>query len=237
MGINFNWTCPYCNHSSTITDSNCSDSLHTFNMGNKHGPLGIATKIITCPNDNCREYTITGELKRTKTISSKLGIQTELIGSPLMSWQLRPESFALQFPDYVPKPIKEDYEEACRIRELSPKASATLSRRCLQGIIRDFWGIRKSRLADEINALKENNNVDPITLKAIDSVRALGNIGAHMEKDINIIIDIEPNEAQLLLKLIENLINDWYIARHEKQLNFENIIRISKDKKGIKKSQ
>ena len=89
------------------------------------------------------------------------------------------------FPDYVPAAIRADYLEACLVRDLSPKASATLSRRCLQGMIRDFWGIKKARLIDEIEALKDKT--DELTWEAIDSVRSIGNIGAHMQKDIDLI--------------------------------------------------
>ena len=143
-----------------------------------------------------------------------------------------PSSHALQFPSFIPKAIIVDYEEACLIRDLSPKASATLSRRCLQGIIRDFWSIKKGRLVDEINAIEDK--VDPITWQAIDSVRSIGNIGAHMEKDIDLIIDVEPEEAQLLIGLIEILIKDWYIAKHERQKHLESIIGVAKDKKDMK---
>lgn len=55
-------------------------------------------------------------------------------------WHLIPPSGAKAFPDFVPAAIRADYEEACLIVDLSPKASATLSRRALQGMIRDFWG-------------------------------------------------------------------------------------------------
>lgn len=48
-------------------------------------------------------------------------------------------------------------------------------------MIRDFWGIVQSRLKDEIDALKDK--VDPETWQAIDVVREIGNIGAHVEKD------------------------------------------------------
>ena len=44
------------------------------------------------------------------------------------------------------------------------------------------------------------NSVD-----AIDAVRKIGNIGAHMERDINLIVDIDPNEAAILIGLIELL--------------------------------
>ncbi|WP_083803471.1 DUF4145 domain-containing protein [Sagittula stellata] len=58
-------------------------------------------------------------------------------------------------PSFIPTPIIEDYTEACRISLLSPKASATLSRRCLQGMIRDFCGIKEKNLFNEIEKLKE----------------------------------------------------------------------------------
>ena len=229
MAIKFNWTCPYCNRDSTITGNNYSASIHNFDDNNKDGHLGILTEAITCPNDDCKEYTITGTLKR-----ARYNPNLQLYGPALITWKMRPQSFAIPLPDYIPEPVKNDYEEACLIRDLSPKASATLSRRCLQGIVRDYWGIRKNRLVDEINAIKEK--VDPITWKAIDSVRSIGNIGAHMEKDIDLVIDVEPEEAQLLIGLIEILIKDWYIAKHERQKHLENIIGVAEEKAEQKKS-
>ncbi len=63
-------------------------------------------------------------------------------------------------------------------------------------MIRNFWGIAKPRLIDEVDALQDK--VDPLTWSAIDAVRRIGNIGAHMEKDIDLIVDVEPDEAELL---------------------------------------
>lgn len=145
---------------------------------------------------------------------------------------MHPLSSANQFPEYVPKVIRADYEEACSILNLSPKASATLSRRCLQGMIRDFWGISKSTLFEEIAALKDK--VPASQWQAIDAIRSIGNIGAHMQKDINVIIDVDPNEAKQLISLIELLIDKWYIARHDEEELFNNITSIA-DTKRIKK--
>ena len=116
---------------------------------------------------------------------------------------------------------------------LSPKASATLSRRCLQGMIRDFWKIKKSNLFEEINALKDKIPAD--LWKSIDSLRQLGNIGAHMEKDTNTIIDIDPNEAESLVKLIELLMKEWYINREERKELFSNIINTNQSKQSERK--
>jgi len=229
MSIRFNWTCPYCNRDATITDENFSQDIHFFDDNNKDGDSGLLTTVITCPNDECKEYTITGSLHSaywagTHKIKSEKRIQ----------WSLKPNSLAKQFPTYIPKAIISDYEEACLIKDLSPKASATLSRRCLQGIIRDYWNVKKGRLVDEINLIQDK--VDPITWQAIDSVRSIGNIGAHMEKDINLMIDVEPAEAQLLIGLIEILIKDWYIAKHERQKHLESIINVAGIKAEEKKS-
>ena len=221
----FNWQCPFCGNNSTITDQSRSAGSFNFNDGNKFDTQLIVTMTsIVCPNQECREIALHARFGKASIVSNSYRL-AELIDQ----WALRPSSLALNFPEYVPAPIRQDYEEACKIRDLSPKASATLSRRCLQGIIRDFKGIVKKRLVDEIDALKDE--VDPDTWAAIDAVRQIGNIGAHMEKDINEIIDVEPEEAQLLIELIEALIKDWYIARFKRQEHLAKIVAAAQSKK------
>ena len=228
MAQGFAWTCPYCNRATTITSENYSSTMQTFHDGNKDGLLGFVWSAITCPNPDCREYELRAQLYKATHSPS-----TRSIGDPLIEWQLRPQSSAKVFPPYIPAPIISDYTEACLIRDLSPKASATLSRRCLQGIIRDYWDIKKDRLIDEINALKDK--VDAQTWGAIDAVRKIGNIGAHMEKEINLLVDVEPRESQLLIGLIEILLKDWYVARHDREEHLKSIIGIAEDKATAKK--
>ncbi len=71
--------------------------------------------------------------------------------------------------------------------------------------------------------------------KALDATRKLGNIGAHMEQDIDKIIDIEPYEAESLIQLIVFLINEWYINWLESELLLEEIVAISEGKKNCKR--
>ncbi len=153
-------------------------------------------------------------MSATLNDSSRGSNHNEVIGPVVQHWNLIPESRARTFPPYIPAVVLDDYREACLIRDKSPKASATLSRRCLQGMIRDFWKVKPGRLVDEIDAIQAM--IDPVTWGAIDALRRLGNIGAHMEKDINLIVDVDPDEANLLIELIETLLTEWYVNREER---------------------
>lgn len=95
-------------------------------------------------------------------------------------------------------------------------------------MIRDFWRVNERNLFEEINAIE--GRVDSHTWKAINGVRSVGNIGAHMEEDINVIVDVEPNEAAALIRLIEILIKDWYIAKHEHEKDLTSVIDIANQK-------
>ncbi|EPM7558075.1 DUF4145 domain-containing protein [Enterococcus faecium] len=150
--------------------------------------------------------------------------------------RFQPKNGAKVFPDYIPKAIRTDYEEAYGILDLSPKASATISRRCLQGMIRDFWNISgKRNLKDEIDAIEDR--VDPDVKLVLDSLRQLGNIGAHPEKDINLIVDIEPGEAKTLIKFIEYLFEEWYVKKQKTKEMMDTIKRINNDKQTLRQSK
>lgn len=233
----FPWTCPFCHRDTTIVKSNTTSTIHFhFIGGSNNEGIGILTNIIQCPNPNCSEYAVTAAMYKAKWKMLSYGRESvrseEVVGEPLCTWQLRPSSSAIPQPEYIPKAIREDYKEACAIVELSPKAAATLARRCLQGMIRNFWGIKGKNLQDEIDQLK--GKVENSTWNSIDAVRKIGNIGAHMAKDVNLIIDIEPDEAQLLIQLIEYLFCAWYVARHEREEQDARLLKIVEEKESLR---
>ncbi|MDP8267523.1 MAG: DUF4145 domain-containing protein [Candidatus Tenebribacter davisii] len=230
--MGFVWTCPYCNSKTTIKGDNLRISKYDMTLNNADGIKQFTTKWIICPNDECNKFTLTAFLHNLVE-SSVIGYyeQKELLNT----WNLIPGSYARVYPNYIPEALIKDYQEACLIRDLSPKASATLSRRCIQGIIRDFWKITKSRLIDEISELEDK--IDSLTWKAIDAVRKVGNIGAHMEKDIDLIIEVDPKEAELLINLIELLFEEWYIKKRERELKLKSIVKIAQNKTDQKKGK
>lgn len=226
--MNFNWRCPFCSQNATIGNANYTVDDVDFKHGYKDGEQSIRVKVIVCPNNECRQAEIVAsQLQRTLR-------NHEWHYSRLKEWKLTPDSNARPFPDYIPPPIIQDYNEACLILTRSPKASATLSRRCLQGMIRDFWNIKEATLFKEIDAIKDS--LDPETFDAIDSLRKLGNIGAHMEKDIDTIIEVDEDEAELLVQLIESLFEEWYIKRHQRQEKMARIKAVAAEKDAERKA-
>ena len=231
MKIPFLWTCPHCGRDTTITDSNLVTGNVVNHIQNADGYQRLSVRFIVCPNPDCRKYTLSCDLVRHDVVvrNSSLEYQLPIRARRAKKWNLIPPSTAKVFPDYVPSQIRKDYEEACLIVDLSPKSAASLARRCLQGMIRDFWGVEnKPTLYAEIEAIKEK--VDSLTWEAIDGVRQIGNISAHMENDVNLIIEVDANEAKQLIRLIEILIKDWYINRAERQANLSSVKKIA-DKK------
>jgi Domain of unknown function (DUF4145) len=219
----FNWTCPYCERDTTIDTTTIAFREDSW-LESSDGLLVFVGRFICCPNPSCTRITLLASLFKGKRIGTEINRTDEIVGE----WQLVPPSSGRRFPDYVPAPLLADYHEACSIRDLSPKASATLSRRVLQGMIRDFFGVSEGRLVDEIKAIRDR--IDPLTWQAIDALRKIGNIGAHMEKDINVIVDVDPGEADRLIWLIERLIRDWYVTRHEREKNLREIAEIGDSK-------
>jgi hypothetical protein len=240
--IGENWKCPYCGHAQVLDRKRVYQHWYPLHVaGWKSGSdpfLGISS--VVCANNGCKELSLSADLANGAHSPASGDIK---ITAVLQTWVLLPPSSAKPQPDYIPAPIRDDYYEACAIRDLSPKASATITRRCLQGMIRDFCGISKPRLIEEIKELRtrvQNGNappgVQPDTVEAIDHVRGIGNIGAHMEADINLIIDVDSDEAQILIGLTELLFDEWYVARESRTKRLDQLKSIAEDKEQKKLS-
>jgi hypothetical protein len=207
------WTCPFCGRFTTINSENRTWDHAAVNHRSKHGKLAVHVTSTTCPNPACKELAMEVAVRTIPKDSTQFGIT-------LLSKQLWPEANVMVVPDHIPIPesIKKTYREACLVAAISGAASAALSRRCLQGIVRDFFDIPKNRRGDlgaELAFVKDQ--IDPQVWDDIQAVRAVGDIGAHMDKNVDVIVDVEPREADLLIKLIEELFKGWYIDRERRK--------------------
>ena len=78
----------------------------------------------------------------------------------------------------VPKHIKQIYEEAAMIQEISPDAFAVQIRRALEAICGDR-GVEQRNLQGSLKTLSERGEIPPVLAEFTDVLRLLGNIGAH----------------------------------------------------------
>jgi hypothetical protein len=125
-------------------------------------------------------------------------------------------TFRRPTPHEVPANIRQDYEEAWSVLPTSNKASAALSRRCLQAVLREK-GYAHRDLAKQIDALL--NEPDPAKAiptavrHAVDAIRNFGNFSAHPITDQTTlqILEVEPGEAEWCLEILDEMFDHYYV--------------------------
>ncbi|WP_338497595.1 DUF4145 domain-containing protein [Delftia tsuruhatensis] len=115
-------------------------------------------------------------------------------------------------PKEVPAEIAEDFDEACLVLQMSPKASAALSRRCLQAVLRAN-GYPQHDLAPAIQAALNSRTLPAALADNLDAVRNIGNFAAHPMKDkqTDTVLPVEPHEAEWNLDVLEGLFDHYYV--------------------------
>jgi Domain of unknown function (DUF4145) len=123
-------------------------------------------------------------------------------------------------PPEVPAPIANDYQEAALVLLFSPKASAALSRRCLQAVLRNAGYVQRD-LAVQIDAVL--NETDPKKVlptgvhNTLDAIRNFGNFSAHTITDLTTlqIIDVQGYEAEYCLDILDAIFDHYYVRPKE----------------------
>lgn len=121
-------------------------------------------------------------------------------------------------PDVTEK-FAQDYKEACAVISDSAKASAALSRRCLQNILRECAKVKPQDLNNEIEEALSSKQLPSHLAKGIDAVRTIGNFAAHPIKSTSTgeIVEVESGEAEWLLDILEGLFDFYFIQPAELQ--------------------
>lgn len=116
-------------------------------------------------------------------------------------------------PKEVPAEIVEDYNEACLVLVDSPKASAALSRRCLQNLLRRAAGVKPGDLIEEIQQVLDSGKLPQGLADNIDAIRHIGNFAAHPNKSKSTgdVVPVEPHEAEWNLEVLESLFDFYFV--------------------------
>ena len=232
MPDGFNWTCPTCARHTTITSPNVkakSMGLIT-NASPDDAGVHVRAVLIDCPNQDCQAQSFKIQVRRAVRDRHHSDIpdldSTRSVG--VGEFTFLPTS-AQPLSRWAPSQVSEDYNEAYLIRALSPKASATLARRALQGMIRDFFQLPKlPTLHLELKAIEEK--CEPEIFSAMMAMKSVGNIGAHPGREASLMVDVERGEPEALLDLIHLLDQEWYITRAEKAKRVERMRSIGASK-------
>jgi hypothetical protein len=113
----------------------------------------------------------------------------------------------------VPKELADDFNEAAKVLPHSAKASAALSRRCLQHLLH-LQGFKNGNLSIAIE--KAILTLPSHLSENLDAVRNIGNFAAHPAKNKSTgeIVNVEPHEASWNLEVLESLFDHYYVRPH-----------------------
>lgn len=184
----------------------------------------------TCPAcKNFNLFLVNGEMTGIQT----QGRSITTVYQQITIWPRR--SGRPPCPPEVPSYIAEDYNEACAVLHVSPKASAALSRRCLQNVLRDAAKVKHSHLAVEIQEVLDSGQLRSDVAEVVDAIRHIGNFAAHPTKSTNTgeILPVEEHEAEWNLEILELLFRDYYVEPTTRKKKLE---ALNEKLKGIKTS-
>jgi Domain of unknown function (DUF4145) len=133
---------------------------------------------------------------------------------------------ARPLPAEVPDPYRIDFDEAVAVFPLSPKASAALSRRNLQAVLRDKANTASKDLFDQIEEVIASGKLPSHMADGLHAVRNIGNFAAHeiKSKTTGAIVDVEAGEAEWNLDVLESLFDFYFVepqkaAKRKAELN------------------
>lgn len=232
------WICPHCGTTATLQapDIAQGEAFAIPATAKDEEAICIRWNAIKCPSSACGKFVFdvaaifgTAQYYMVAGRKSRSGKAEPDRKRPVGIGKVRFEPRVGQpLSNHVPQAVIADYEEACLIKDLSPKAAATLCRRALQGMVRHRWSVSKNRLAEELKAIKDQ--CDPDLYNAMMSLKAVGNIGAHPERDVDVIVEVEEGEVDSLLELLSILDKEWFVARAARNASLASVVALGVSK-------
>ncbi|WP_202976811.1 DUF4145 domain-containing protein [Candidatus Oscillochloris fontis] len=209
--------CPYCGILFSLDGVNADHSFPKFSSFHPYRRVPSKSDNTTT-DDLAKKYSITSHrcpdckkpIMWLNEIEGDLGAEERKIISTTL---LFPKFPVKQIPIEIPEKFAVDFREAHDTLSVSAKASAALSRRCLQNLIREQEGITEKTLFSEVDKLIKSNKLPKHLAKDLDSIRQIGNFAAHPMKDTNTgeIVEVELGEAEWTLEVLETLLLFYFV--------------------------
>jgi len=199
----------------------CNISIHkSFNehwINSSHSEyesefFGYCLSYMICPE--CKKPIIELSMGNAKyQPPSGLDCYTQWFTDPPETIVMNPKFNCVKVNKLVPDKYAKEFIEAANTMQISPKASATLSRRLLQMVLQIELKIKKKSLDLEIQEYEKRQGVSSEFIELLQLLRQVGNFGAHPKKVENAseIVEIEEGEAEILLAIIEKLFDEVFV--------------------------
>jgi hypothetical protein len=115
----------------------------------------------------------------------------------------------------IPEEYRKYYNEANSVVFISPKSTATLLRRLLQLLFENVYSIKERSLEKEIEKFCETSTISVNLKEEMDTIRFIGNFGAHpnKEKSTNKIVEVSEDEALWLLEIVEHFLDECFVKK------------------------
>ena len=138
---------------------------------------------------------------------------------------------ARKLHEFIPYQYAELFRESEEVNNISPRASATLSRHLLQMLLHEELHIHKRNLEEELKELEGMNNVPSKLVSMLQIMRKIANFGAHPKKSTNSneIVEVEEGESAIMLDLLEEVF-DYIFVKPKQQ---EDFLKTIQEKYGI----
>lgn len=184
-----------------------------------------------CARTECRQITVRVRLERRMIADSGWGTgkETQWLAVPQFA-RARPIS------DLVPETMARLYREASMILDISPSASAVLSRRVLADLLKQCAECNEYGLADRIHSFREDREHPKGIRDNLHHFREAANLGAHTETDKDDqaeIIEVDREEAEWTLDILDRLF-DYFIVTPARDAEMQKRIEAKGDRAGRK---
>ena len=194
--------CPHCAVTVHVTETSTQLGHYAKNsVGESVAWQGTHT---TCPS--CSQKVI---WLSCHSINPNQSVGLQLI--KLLVW---PQNSERPLDRSVPPAIATDFAEACRVLPISAQASAALTRRTLQQVLRDHAHTTSKDLYDQIEEVIQSGHLPSSLADQLSAIRIIGNFAAHPLKSklSGLILPVEPHEAEWNLDVLEAVF-DYYFTK------------------------
>ena len=178
-----------------------------------------------CPD--CDKYIMYLKMNSTANeirqfIQDRKNLDLSAFGAELILPKIKKQK---PFPKEIPLDFAQEYYKANEVLMISTKASAALSRHCLQRLLIEKGKVTKRDLVEQIQEVLDSNQLPSHLADDIDAIRNIGNFATHPIKSTNsgTIVEVENGEAEWTLEVLEGLF-DFYFVSPEKSKQRKNAL-------------